>query len=97
LRNRLQEAGFEVFGEPSAIVPVKLGSSSLARFITKYTLEAGALVNLVEYPAVAKDSSRWRLQVMSDHTTEQIDELIEILVEAKRKAEQELNRIEFLV
>jgi glycine C-acetyltransferase len=36
----------------------------------------GVVANLVEFPAVAKGSARFRLQVMAKHTKSNIDELI---------------------
>lgn len=87
LHEGLVNAGFEVMGDPSAIIPVVLGDSARSRFITKFTLERGGLVNLVEYPAVAKNASRFRLQVMASHTQEQIDRFIDILRSAAKDAD----------
>jgi glycine C-acetyltransferase len=87
LRQRLAHADFEVMGEPSAIVPVILGDTARSRLITKFTLQRGALVNLVEYPAVAKNVSRYRLQVMASHTEHQIDRLVSILIDARHVAD----------
>jgi glycine C-acetyltransferase len=86
LRQGLSAAGFEVKGEPSAIVPVLLGDPALARLMTRYAMEAGALVNLVEAPAVSRNTNRWRLQVMADHTPAQVDRMVEIACQAREKA-----------
>jgi len=83
MRTRLLEADFEILGQPSAIIPVMLGGSRISRLMTKYALEHGAIVNLVEYPAVAKNGCRWRVQVMADHTKAQIHRFIEIAKEAR--------------
>lgn len=89
LRQGMQTAGFEVLGQPSAIVPVILGSSGLSRLATKHCLRLGGIVNLVEYPAVSKNTCRWRLQVMADHTFEQLDKFVEIAIKARSLAEAE--------
>lgn len=86
LRSRLSEMGFEVLGRPSPIVPVVLGNAALSRLICRFTLEGGALVNLVEYPAVSRNTCRYRLQVMADHTKADIEELCDILYAARAKA-----------
>jgi len=86
LREGLTALGFHVMGAPSPIVPVLLGDNALARLMTRYALEANALVNLVEAPAVSRNSCRWRLQVMADHTPQQIDRMIEIAGQARTKA-----------
>lgn len=87
LRAGLEEEGFEVLGKPSAVVPMLIGDVLLARLMTRYAVEMGGIVNLVEHPAVAKNACRWRLQVMADHTEEQIDAMIEIAVKARDMAE----------
>lgn len=93
LRDGLKQAGYEVMGDPSAIIPVILGDSARSRLITRFTLERGGLVNLVEYPAVAKNASRFRLQVMASHTQEQIDRFVDIIVAATHEADAMLSKL----
>ena len=76
LRNELQKMGLEVIGNPSAIVSAKVGDEALARMVSQRLPELGVVANLVEFPAVAKGSARFRLQVMAKHTKENIDALI---------------------
>ncbi len=92
MRTQLTEMGFEVLGQPSPIVPVVLGNAALSRLICRFTLEGGALVNLVEFPAVSRNTCRFRLQVMADHTESDIDEFCEILYAARAKATAMLGR-----
>jgi glycine C-acetyltransferase len=87
LREGLAARAFQVLGQPSAIVPVWLGPVAQARRMTRTALSMGALVNLVEHPAVSRQNSRWRLQVMADHTPDQIDRLIAIAVAARETAD----------
>jgi glycine C-acetyltransferase len=87
LRAGLEEVGFEVLGKPSAVVPMLIGDILLARLMTRYAVEFGGIVNLVEHPAVARNACRWRLQVMADHTDEQIDAMVEIAAKAREMAE----------
>jgi glycine C-acetyltransferase len=67
----------EVFGEPSAIVSVKVGDEAFARIVSRLLPERGVIANLVEFPAVAKGSARFRLQVMATHAPEHIQRLME--------------------
>lgn len=90
LRNQLTTAGFEVYGDPSAIVCVKVGQESLARLISRRLPEMGLIVNLVEYPAVPKGQARFRMQVMSNHTPANIADAVTILREAHDAAIAEL-------
>lgn len=93
LRRGLANAGFEILGQPSAIVPVILGNGTLSRLMTKHVLRLGGIVNLVEYPAVSKNTCRWRLQVMAQHTSAQMDEFVGIAIEARRLANAELSEM----
>jgi glycine C-acetyltransferase len=86
MREALQLAGFNLLGEPSAIIPVILGDNATSRLTTRYALEEGAAVNLVEFPAVSKNTCRWRVQVMATHTHEHIDRFVKIAVGARAKA-----------
>jgi glycine C-acetyltransferase len=91
--NRLRAAvgglGYRVLGRPSAVVPVIVGDVAYGRILTKYLLRRGAIVNLVEYPAVSAKTSRLRLQVMADHTPGDIEELVGILADAEVDARRE--------
>lgn len=94
LRTGLCAEGFEVLGEPSAIVPMIIGDSALSRLTTRHALEGGALVNLVESPAVSLNTCRWRLQVMSAHTREHVETMIAVAVRARRSASAHLEHID---
>lgn len=83
LREVLMSHGFEVLGQPSAIVPVVLGDVAISRKITCEASRQGVIVNLVEYPAVSKNGCRWRLQVMAEHTESQIRTFVSRIAAAK--------------
>lgn len=85
LRARLAENGFLTPGEPSAIVPVVVGDSATARLMTRHMIREGAIVNLVEYPAVARGKSFWRVQVMADHERQHIDTFVECAIQALKE------------
>ena len=76
LRGELARIGMEVIGDPSAIVSAKVGDEALARMVSQKLPALGVVANLVEFPAVAKGSARFRLQVMANHTKSHIDDLI---------------------
>ncbi len=89
LRDSLASRSFDVMGQPSAIVPVGVGSTRNARLMTRAALSLGGLVNLVEHPAVSRNQSRWRLQVMADHAPEHIDRMVEIALVAREAIRQD--------
>ena len=79
LRSSLNARGLDVYGEPSAIVCVKMGSEALARLMSRRLPELGLLANLVEYPAVGKGAARFRMQVMANHSPENVARAVDIL------------------
>ena len=93
LRNQLQAAGLEYYGDPSAIVCVKMGSEGLARLVSKRLPELGLVANLVEFPAVPKGQARIRMQVMANHSEKNIADAVRILDTARHQAELELEGI----
>lgn len=57
----------EAMGRPSPLVPVFIGRDDIGRVAARLISKAGIIANLVEYPAVSRATSRFRLQVMSAH------------------------------
>lgn len=89
LRSAVTRMGYRVLGRPSAVVPVIVGDVAYGRILSKYLLKRGAIVNLVEYPAVSAKMSRLRLQVMADHTPDDIEEFVAILQAAEQDTRRE--------
>jgi glycine C-acetyltransferase len=89
LRRLLGECGFETFGDPSAIVCVKMGSEALARLVSRRLPSIGLIANLVEFPAVPKGQARFRLQVMANHSQHEIVSAVRCIAEATAAARRE--------
>lgn len=89
LRTRMQEAGLEVLGDPSPIVPVRVGTEALGRFASRELAARGGIANLVEYPAVPQGGARFRFQVMAAHTREDVEEVVRVLEQAMKSADLE--------
>ena len=62
----------------------------MARLASRLLCERGAIANLVEYPAVPQGGARFRVQVMADHSTDEIDLLVAAMHNATRTADLEL-------
>ncbi len=86
LRAGLHARAFQTSGEAGAVVPVLLGEACAARRITRAAIAGGALVDLVEHPAVSRGGSRWPLRVMADHSADQVDRMVAIAVAAREAA-----------
>ncbi|MDA8870049.1 aminotransferase class I/II-fold pyridoxal phosphate-dependent enzyme [Rhizobiaceae bacterium] len=90
LREEVVRAGMEAHGDPSPIVPVKVGSEDLARLSAHELSQRGAIANLVEYPAVPQGGARFRVQVMADHSKENIDTLVTLMRDSMKSADLQL-------
>src|SRR6202140_2652773 len=93
LRHQLREAGLDYYGDPSAIVCVKMGTEGLARLVSKGLPKLGLVANLVEFPAVPKGAARIRMQVMANHSERNIAVAVQILKNARAQAELEFANI----
>ncbi len=83
----------EVYGDPSAIVCVKVGSEGLARLVSRRLPTLGLVANLVEFPAVPKGQARFRMQVMAKHTEQNIADAVLRLRRALDEARDDLRRL----
>jgi 7-keto-8-aminopelargonate synthetase-like enzyme len=81
LKNALKSKGFNIFDSETAIVPVFIGDEKKAIEVSRILFEKGIFAPCVRWPVVPKNKSRIRITVMSSHTREQIDYLINSLVE----------------
>lgn len=89
MRTEMTKVGLEALGDPSAIVPVRVGAEGLARIAARELANLGAIANLVEYPAVPQGGARFRVQVMSDHSRQDVDLLVQLMAKAMRTADLE--------
>ncbi len=70
--DQFNKRGFVTFGDPSAIIPVFIGDSKLARIMSREMQILGLNANVVEFPAVPRDKSLFRFQMMATMTEELI-------------------------
>jgi glycine C-acetyltransferase len=72
VRSALAAEGLQTMGNPSPIVPVRVGDEALARLMSRRLPALEVIANLVEYPAVAKGDARLRLQMMPTHSRDDV-------------------------
>jgi 7-keto-8-aminopelargonate synthetase-like enzyme len=92
MRDALTASGLQYTGDPSPIVPVRVGDEALARLVSRRLPALEIIANLVEYPAVAKGDARLRLQMMPTHTLENVGALAARLRTAMDHAQVEYAR-----
>ncbi len=76
LVERLESIGIRTSSQ-SAIVPVRVPRR--IRRVSRRMHEADIFLNAIEYPAVPQDDERFRISVISEHTADDIDRLVEAL------------------
>lgn len=81
----LRSAGFNTGRTCTAIVPVIVGSDANAMAMTRYCQEHGLFVLPVLPPAVPPGTARLRLNVTSDHTIEDIQFALDVIIEAGKQ------------
>lgn len=77
LTRGLRARGFDVGHARSAIVPVMVGDEAVLGALHRALIEAGIFTNVVTYPAVRRKACRLRLNVMSTHTREDLDRVLD--------------------
>lgn len=93
LRQMLGELGLGVMGQASPIVPVVMGGMARSRLAARFMVEQGVLVNLVEHPAVARNASRLRLQLMASHEADHLSRCAQAVGHAVERADALLREI----
>lgn len=78
LRNGLNELGYDTLGSETPIVPVLIGPDDLTVVFWKALWEEGIFTTPALPPGVPAEQSLIRTSVNANHTTEQIDRLVEV-------------------
>lgn len=86
LRYALASNNIHCIGGPSAVVPVPIGNEKQGRIASLALQQRGVFANLVEFPAVAVGTARFRMQVMATHTSEQIHTAAQMVTESIQEA-----------
>lgn len=94
LRTLLAGCGLETYGDPSAIVCVRMDGEPLARLASRRLPGLGMLANLVEFPAVPKGQPRFRMQVMANHTQHDIIDAVHRLSTGIADAAEDLEALD---
>ncbi len=85
LIGNLNDLGFDTLDSSSQIIPVVIGSESESIDLSNQLKENGLWVSAIRPPTVPDNASRLRITLSVLHTKEQIDQLLKVLGEWKRK------------
>jgi 8-amino-7-oxononanoate synthase len=79
LRKKLDALKLDTGQSSTHIIPVIIGSEARTLAISKMLLDEGYFVAAIRPPTVAANTSRLRISLQANHTTEQMDGLVEAL------------------
>ncbi|MCO7262327.1 aminotransferase class I/II-fold pyridoxal phosphate-dependent enzyme [Dickeya zeae] len=85
MQDQLEAKGFNILRGESGIIPIFFSKLSVVGNINRRIFERGVFANIMEYPMVPPDKERLRISVMSTHTREEIDQVVEIITEVARE------------
>ncbi|QPF73617.1 aminotransferase class I/II-fold pyridoxal phosphate-dependent enzyme [Roseateles sp. DAIF2] len=85
LKKALDELGFDTEDSQSAIIPVRLGDEALAMNMGRSLRRRGMYCQTVVFPGVAVGDARLRISVLESHTAEDLNQAIQILLDAARE------------
>jgi len=93
LRGAFAAHDIHCIGVPSAIVPAFIGDEAVGRIAWSLAQGRGVHANLVEFPAVAVGSARFRMQVMATHGEEQLLQAVDIISQCIAEAKQAVAQV----
>ncbi len=85
MKTGLMDLGFDTGQSNSAIIPIIVGDESILKPFAVDVYRRGVVANYVAYPAVPKKRCRLRLNILSRHTREDLDQVLSILADLGRK------------
>ena len=84
-RNEMENAGFDLVGADSAIVPVMLYDAKLSQEMANALLDEGIYVIGFFFPVVPKEKARIRVQLSAAHTKEHLDKAIYAFIKVGKR------------
>lgn len=85
LRSKLKELDFNTGKSNTQIIPIIIGDEKKAMRVSQFLLEKNIFIPVARWPAVPQKQARLRTTLTCDHTKEQIDYLISVLKEARKR------------
>jgi len=70
-----------------------VGAEAVGRIASWLAFRKGVLINLAEFPVVAVGASRFRIQMMANHTEAQAREGARLVMEALAEAREIVKRL----
>lgn len=84
-KKAMSELGFDIGHSQTPITPVMAGESGTAMKLSKELFNEGLFAKPIVFPLVARDKARVRINMTAQHTTEDINEALEIFERVGKK------------
>lgn len=81
-RERAKFHGIDVYGTPSPIVSLHVGSENIARLACAKAFRMGVVTTILEYPVVARGKARFRMSMSPEHEHETLVKAVDIIAES---------------
>jgi len=75
-KNKLNDLGFNTGRSETPIIPIIVGRSELATEMSRHLLDEGVFATALVFPIVARDMARLRTLMSSEHTKDDLDEVL---------------------
>lgn len=79
MQDALENAGFRILRGDSGIIPVFFDKDGHVHRLNKELYRQGLFANIMEYPMVPPGAERLRLSIMSTHTHEEMDRVVQMI------------------
>ena len=79
MRSGVESLGWKTPAKASAILPLIVGGEAMAVATMERLREAGFFIPAIRYPTVARNEARLRLTVSANHTSANVQNLLEVL------------------
>ncbi|TVZ40314.1 glycine C-acetyltransferase [Alteromonadaceae bacterium 2753L.S.0a.02] len=79
MQDALEAAGFNIMRGDAGIIPIFFDKDGHVRELNKQLYRKGLFANIMEYPMVPPGLERLRLSIMSTHTQEEMDRVVELI------------------
>ncbi|ODS31105.1 MAG: 8-amino-7-oxononanoate synthase [Candidatus Scalindua rubra] len=85
LKERLKLLKLNVISSESPIIPIVIGDAKKAVNVSRFLFNRGVLIPAIRPPTVPDESSRLRITVMSTHTKDDLERLLDVLEDVQRQ------------
>jgi 8-amino-7-oxononanoate synthase len=80
-RTQLTQAGFDLAGSTTQIVPIVVGESATALSFSQKLAERGILAVAIRPPTVPVGKARLRFSLMANHREEDLQEALQVIIQ----------------